>query len=260
MVRENGVFRALLVDAGNTRLKWSWLQDGQRSEQQARVYADDLDKITAAQAILTELLHDAGARRMIVVHVLGDDFSRGVEQLCQLTSCQLSLVSGTTDTYGIKLAYPNPAHLGADRLVGLAAARSLAEYNAAIIIDCGTAVTVDAITADNVHLGGLITPGLGLLQDSLFQRTQAKHMDKSLVDNPQIFTDNTAAAIGSGCLFSLVGTIEGICQRMQDKMAEQPLKIICGGDAVRLHEWLRGDFMLRPAALMDGLQAIAEYE
>ncbi|CAA6826528.1 MAG: Pantothenate kinase type III, CoaX-like (EC [uncultured Thiotrichaceae bacterium] len=260
MVRVDEVFRTLLVDAGNTRLKWSWLQDGQRSEQQARIYADGMDKVSAAQAILTELLHDTDTRRMILVHVLGDDFSHGVEQLCQLIHCQLSLVSGTTATYGIKLAYPNPAHLGADRLVGLAAARSLAGHKAAIIIDCGTAVTVDAITADSVHLGGLITPGLGLLQDALFRRTQAKHMDKSLVDNPQIFTDNTAAAIGSGCLFSLVGTIEGICQRMQDQMTEQPLKIICGGDAARLHEWLRGDFMLRPAALMDGLQAIAEYE
>lgn len=254
------VSRVLLADAGNTRLKWAWLQDGQRSEQQAQAYAEGENSVPAALTILTELLQDTGVQRMILVHVLGDEFSAEVEKLCQSAHCGLSLVSGAAATYGIKLAYPNPAHLGADRLVGLMAARSLAENKAAIIIDCGTAVTVDALTADDVHLGGLITPGLGLLQDSLFRRTKAKHMDRSLVDDPQIFTNNTAAAIGSGCLFALVGTIEGICQRMQDQMAEPPLKIICGGDAARLHEWLRGDFMLRPAALMDGLQAIAEYE
>ncbi len=254
------ICKALLVDAGNTRLKWSWLENGQRSEQQARVYPDSQDEIVSAQAILTELLHDGRVRRVIMVHVLGDAFSRGVEQICQSAGCELSLVSGTSGTYGIKLAYPDPAQLGADRLVGLVAARALAEHKAAIIIDCGTAVTVDALTADSVHLGGLITPGLSLLQDALFQRTKAKHMDTSLVNNPQIFADSTATAIGSGCLFSLVGTIEGICQRMQDEITEQPVKIICGGDALRLHEWLRGEFVLRPTALMDGLQAIAEYD
>ncbi len=239
------ICKTLLVDAGNTRLKWSWLENGQRSEQQARVYPDSRDEIVSAQAILTELLHGGRVRRMIAVHVLGDAFSHGVEQICQSAGCELLLVSGTSRTYGIKLAYPNPAQLGADRLVGLVAARALAEHKAAIIIDCGTAV---------------ITPGLSLLQDVLFRRTKAKHMDTSLVNNPQIFADSTAAAIGSGCLFSLVGTIEGICQRMQDEMTEQPVKIICGGDALRLHEWLLGDFMLRPTALMDGLQAIAEYD
>nr|CAA6809383.1 MAG: Pantothenate kinase type III, CoaX-like (EC [uncultured Thiotrichaceae bacterium] len=259
-MREEITFNTLLVDAGNTRLKWSYLQDGERSEQQASTYAEGMTVVRAAESTLTAILQKSDVQRMVVVHVLGDEFSSALKLFCQSNHCELLLVSSAADTYGIKLAYPNPAHLGADRLVGLAAARALSAGKAAIIVDCGTAVTVDAITADNVHLGGLITPGLNLLQRALFQHTQAKHMDTSLVDDPQIFTDNTAAAIGSGCLFSLVGTIEGICQRMQHQMAEQPLKIICGGDAARLHQWLGDGFVLQPAALMDGLQAIAEYE
>lgn len=250
--------KVLLVDAGNTRLKWAWLAAGQRSEQQAKSYPAGADTIEAAQVIIAELLKEFAVQRLVIVHVLGDLFSAGLQQVCRAHNCELALISSAANTYGIKLAYPNPAHLGADRLVGLAAARALANYKAAIIIDCGTAVTVDALTADGIHLGGLITPGLSLLSDVLIRRTKAKHMDALLFDNPKIFTDNTAAAMGSGCLFSLVGTIEGICQRMQHQMTEQPLKIICGGDAARVHTLLRGDFMLRPAALMDGLQAIAE--
>lgn len=250
----------LLIDAGNTRLKWAWLVDAQRSGQQAESYPADADALDAAQVIIAELLKQSTVQRLVIVHVLGDIFSAGLQQVCRAHHCELALISSAANTYGIKLAYPNPAHLGADRLVGLAAARSLAHNRAAIIIDCGTAVTVDAMTAGSQHLGGLITPGLSLLSDVLIRRTKAKHMDALSFDDPRIFTDNTAAAMGSGCLFSLVGTIEGICQRMQNQMTEQPLKIICGGDAARVHALLHGDFMLRPAALMDGLQAIAEYD
>jgi type III pantothenate kinase len=252
--------KTLLVDAGNTRLKWAELQAGQRAEQQALAYAAGMSADQAALGIITELLEQQSVRRVVLVHVLGDDFSISLQQVCQLKAGKLLVIKSAVNTYGIKLAYPNPAHFGADRLVGLVAARFAAAGRAAIIIDCGTAVTVDALLADGTHLGGLITPGLGLLSDSLIRRTRARHMDTSLFDDPQIFTDNTAAAIGSGCLFSLVGTIEGICQRMQQQMTEVPLKIICGGDAARVHPLLQGDFMLRPAALMDGLQAIAEYD
>lgn len=250
----------LLVDAGNTRLKWAMLRGGQRSGQQALPYTPGMCAGQAALAGMADLLATQTIQRVVVVHVLGDDFAADLTRLCQRKNCDLSLVKSAVNTYGIKLAYPDPAHFGADRLVGLAAARSLAAGGAAIMIDCGTAVTVDALLADGTHPGGLITPGLGLLSDALIQRTQAKHMNRSLFDDPQIFTNNTAAAIGSGCLFSLAGTIDGICQRMQQQMTTTPLKIICGGDAARVHPLLRGDFILRPAALMDGLQAIAEYE
>lgn len=250
----------LLLDAGNSRLKWSVLQAGRRTQQQALAYPKGVSADQAAPGIIAELLATHPVQRVVLVHVLGDDFSQRAAHICQLKAVELQVVKSAANTYGIKLAYSKPAHFGADRLVGLAAARFLAAGQDAIFIDCGTAVTVDGLLADGTHLGGLIAPGLGLLSDSLIQRTQARHMDTSLFDDPQIFTDNTAAAIGSGCLFALAGSIEGICQRMQQQMATTPLKIICGGDAVRVHPLLQGEFLLRPAALIDGLQAIAEYD
>ncbi|MEZ5535175.1 MAG: type III pantothenate kinase [Thiolinea sp.] len=248
---------SLLIDAGNTRLKWATLQAGLRSEQQAESYPAGRRADQAALHIIDQLLSDLAVKRVVLVHVLGDDFSAALQQICQDKACQLTLINSAVSTYGIKLAYPNPAHFGADRLVGLVAARSLAAGRAAIIVDCGTAVTIDGLLADGTHPGGLITPGLGLLSDALIQRTRARHMDSSLFDDPQIFTDNTAAAIGSGCLFSLAAGIEGICQRMQQQMTDKPLKIICGGDAMRIYPLLQDEFVLRPEALMDGLQVIA---
>ncbi|MEZ5448460.1 MAG: type III pantothenate kinase [Thiolinea sp.] len=77
-------------------------------------------------------------------------------------------------------------------------------------MDAGTAVTVDAVQANGTHLGGLILPGLQLLGDALVRRTQASHMSAALLDDPQIFTNNTLQGMGSGCLFALVGALEGI--------------------------------------------------
>ena len=84
-------------------------------------------------------------------------------------------------------------------------------------------------------------------------------MAASVFEHPTVFADNTIQAIGSGCLYTLVGAIEGICQRMQQKMSEKPVNIICGGDAAQVHALFsdKGNFRLEPAALMTGLWVIA---
>ncbi len=237
-----------------------------RTSQQARAYAGlaavpgavhHLQALLAAQA---DLQLESALKRVVLVHVLGEEFAEQASRVCQQAGIPLTLVKSSQQAYGIQVAYPNPAHLGADRWVGLLAARSLAAGKAAIIIDCGTAVTVDALQADGVHRGGLILPGLRLLADALARRTQAKHMAESLFSNPQIFTNNTAQAMGSGCLFGLVGAIEGICARMQAELREPVQVIICGGDAELLHTHLQLEHILSPDALMEGLQYIAEQE
>ncbi|MGB0849529.1 MAG: type III pantothenate kinase [Thiolinea sp.] len=252
----------LLVDAGNTRLKWLWVNEGDFHEQsqQAETYAVGESPQDGALRVLEALLNQYQPEKVTLVHVLGAEFSHVLGIVCRRLGCELQLVKAGHEVAGIRSAYANPAHFGADRLVALIAARFFAQNSPAIIIDCGTAVTVDAVLPDGQHLGGLILPGLQLLSDALIQRTQAKHMSDPVFEAPVVFADNTAQGMGSGCLFSLTGAIEGICQRMCDEMSDNPqsvMKIICGGDAARVHKHLTGDFRLEPAALMTGLCVIA---
>ena len=249
----------LLIDAGNSRLKWASLDVGQRSPQQALAYGNHSPPAGALQHLQT-LLSQQTVEHIILVHVLGSAFTEALTAFCAQVAVRLSLVQSDAGTYGIEVAYPNPAHFGADRFVGLLAARKLLGAQAVIMIDCGTAVTIDALQADGKHLGGLILPGLQLLSDSLIRRTQAAHMSATPFDDPQVFNDNTLQAMGSGCLFSLVGALEGICARMQAQMSESAQVLLCGGDTELLSKHLRLEHQAYPDALMDGLQYVAEQE
>lgn len=249
----------LLIDAGNSRLKWASLSQGQRSPQQALAYGESAPQAGALQH-LQLLLSQQAIEHIVLVHVLGHAFTEALESWCAQVAVGLTLVQSRAGAYGIEVAYPNPAQFGADRFVGLLAARKLLGQQAAIIIDSGTAVTIDAIQADGQHLGGLILPGLQLLSDALIRRTQSAHMSATPFDDPHVFNDNTLQAMGSGCLFSLVGALEGICSRMQAQMFEPARILLCGGDTELLSAHLRLEHQACPDALMDGLQYVAEQD
>lgn len=249
----------LLIDAGNSRLKWSSLSQGQRSPQQALAYGSHAPQVGALEH-LQMLLTEQAVEQVVLVHVLGATFAEAVEALCTQLAVPLTLVQSRAGAYGVEVVYPNPAHFGADRFVGLLAARKRLGQQAAIIIDAGTAVTIDALQADGQHLGGVILPGLQLLSDALIRRTQAVHMSATPFAQPKVFNDNTLQGMGSGCLFSLVGALEGICSRMQAQMPEPAKILLCGGDTALLSEHLRLAHQACPDALMEGLQYVVEQD
>lgn len=243
----------LLVDAGNSRLKWSTLDAaGNLSTQQALAYGD-----RPALASFLDLL-DAypNVRRMTLVHVLTQLFADSVQEACAQRGVHLHSVRSVACAYGITNGYQNPVALGADRFVGLVAAHRQAAGLASIVIDCGTAITLDAVESDGRHLGGLILPGLQLSADALIARAQGR-LSLSF-EHPSVFADSTSIAIGSGCLFGVVGAIEGICTRMQHRLSAPVLRVLTGGDAEHLRSWLPGDYHVQPDLLMHGLGYITE--
>lgn len=245
----------LLVDAGNSRLKWSELDAaGNTSAQQALAYGER--PALAAFMDLLDAYPDVG--HITLVHVLTRLFADSVQEACTQRGINLHSVRSVSCAYGITNGYQNPASLGADRFVGLVASHRLAGGHASIVIDCGTAITVDAVESDGRHLGGLILPGLQLSADALIARAQGR-LSLSF-EHPGIFADATGRAIGSGCLFGLVGAIEGICSRMQHAMSAPLLRVLTGGDAAHLRSWLQGDYLLQPDLLMQGLRYITEQE
>lgn len=245
----------LLVDAGNSRLKWSELDvAGNISAQQARAYAD-----RPALAVFIELLDTyPDVKHITLVHVLTHLFEESVQEACLERGVGLHIVRSVESAYGIISGYQYPANLGADRFVGLVAAHHMAGEKACIVVDCGTAVTIDAVEKDGRHLGGLILPGLQLSADALIARAQNR-LSLSF-EHPGIFADGTARAIGSGCLFGLVGAIEGICTRMQHAISAPLLRVLTGGDAEHLRPWLPGDCLVQPDLLMRGLRYITEQQ
>jgi type III pantothenate kinase len=242
----------LLVDAGNSRLKWSELSgSGVLSTQYAQAYGD-----RPALAVFIDLLERyPKVTHITLVHVLTQLFADSIQTLCTERGIALHKVRSKAQGYGIQSGYQEPTRLGTDRFVGLVAAHQLARPQPCIVIDCGTAVTLDAIDTQGQHLGGVIFPGLQLSADALIARAQGK-LSVAFDENMTVLADHTSQAIGSGCLFALVGAIEGISARMQTAFTQPAKRILTGGDATNLQPWLQGDYQIETDLLMQGLRYI----
>ena len=253
----------LLVDAGNSRLKWAMINEGKRSQQMAQDYSKH-----NADQLLIEQLSKKQVSKLIVVSVLGDQFAKKIQGYCRQYTIELSIIHSQLEAYGIKNSYEEPQRLGGDRFVGMIAAHHLRPDQHCITISCGTAVTIDAITAQGEHLGGLILPGLQQFSDRLIKKTALLTSEKT--KKISLFANNTADALASGRIFGLVEAINGISSRMEGKLLkinhlegkQQTMHsvqtIICGGDAETLHPYLSESVQREDDWLMQGLQVIAD--
>jgi len=129
---------------------------------------------------------------------------------------------------GMPIRIDTPAELGADRIVNAVAAYAK-HPSALIVIDLGTAITFDCISAAGEYLGGAIAPGIAISLDALGQRTaRLPRVDISTPPATAIGT-NTTTAIKSGVLFGYGGMVEGMVARLKEEMAPAVVKVIATG-------------------------------
>jgi len=132
---------------------------------------------------------------------------------------------------GMPILYENPAEVGADRIVnGVAAYEKFGRGagRALIVVDFGTATTLDAITAQGEYLGGAICPGVQISADALFQR--AARLPRIDVRKPaRIVGRTTVGAMESGLFYGYVGMVEGLVRRMTDELGGSAISVATGG-------------------------------
>ena len=135
-------------------------------------------------------------------------------------------IDHTTDT-GVPILYDPPADVGADRIVDAVAA--VHKYGApCIVVDFGTATTFDAIDSKGQYLGGVITPGITISSDALFER--AARLPRVEIKRPRSVTgSSTVGAIQSGLYYGYVGLVDGILRRMMEELDGSPRVVATGG-------------------------------
>ncbi len=135
-------------------------------------------------------------------------------------------VDHTTDT-GLTIRYLPPGDVGADRIVNSVAA--IARYGApCIVVDFGTATTFDAVTAEGEYLGGVITPGIIISAEALFQR--AARLYRVEIRRPDsVIGQTTASSMQSGLYYGYIGLVDGILKRMIAELGGQARVIATGG-------------------------------
>lgn len=158
--------------------------------------------------------------------------------------------------FGLKIKYTPPENLGADRIV--AAFAAVQKYGKpCLICDFGTATTIDAVNSDGEYLGGIITPGIKTLADSLHLKT-SKLPPVKLKKPPRVIGNSTVASIQSGVFFGYIGLVEGIIQRMIDELKDLPYVVATGGFASLIADDVEYIETVDENLLIEGLRMIYE--
>jgi len=214
----------LLVDIGNTRIKSAWCVDGRLRDWPS--LATRADAVFAGWP--TEHL-DVGPQRVLVSNVAGAGIAGQLAEFVHARwNLEAEFVRPVRERCGLRTRYREPARLGIDRwLAALAAWRE--RQGAVCVIDIGTALTADIVTADGEHLGGLIAPGLELMRTSLTQGTA--ELDCEAIAPVPGFADNTADAISLGCTLAVAGLLRQVRERlaMQVNCADAAWYLTGGG-------------------------------
>jgi type III pantothenate kinase len=196
----------LLVDAGNTRIKWAVAAPG--------AGLGDWELADAAPhaelAAMAGAWRAAGVKRALVANVAGAAVRERIAQALP-EGIDVEWFAATLERAGLRNGYRNPGQLGCDRFAAAIGARALAPGQDLVVATCGTATTVDAVSREGVFIGGMILPGLGLMASSLARNTAQLPQVAPGAAPPPVFGDNTDDAIVSGILSAQAGAIERAC-------------------------------------------------
>ena len=206
----------LLIDAGNTRVKWALLAaatyaGGSCDPALLGKWEDSGVVERDALGQLVELWRGRQVARVLLSNVAGENMRSQLDQVLLRTfgarPIAIEWFRSAPELAGVRNGYRNPLQLGADRFASAIGAHALYPGEALVVATCGTATTVDAITPDGLFLGGMILPGLGLMASSLAKSTAQLPQVGSRVEIVTPFADNTADAIVSGCVAAQTGAI-----------------------------------------------------
>jgi type III pantothenate kinase len=234
----------LLVDIGNSRLKWAVEQAG-LIRQGAGI---DYRQVNLRDQLQRAWLLLPPPRKLAIASVAAPRMMDDVIELASSLWPALELVTPVTEAvaFGVKNAYRQPEKLGIDRWLALLGAHRHYPGHCCVV-DCGTAITVDVIDASGRHLGGLISPGLVSMKKALAADTAA------LGFNPLHYSaglaDTTAAGIDNGTLLAAAGLIEAVLHR-QDESCQL---ILSGGDAVSIAAQLLSPCLVDAELVFKGL-------
>jgi len=244
----------LLIDIGNTRIKWARLEQGTLQPQSASPHAD----WTAQKFVDTLGPACVDAQRVWVSNVAGPRMVQVVrEGLRQVRQVEPEFVTSTATAGGVRNAYSQPAQLGVDRWLAIIGAHAL-ERGPVCVVSVGTAMTIDGVDASGQHLGGVIVPGPDLMMSSLLQNTSdLADRAKQGSTSRGLFADNTLGAIRQGAKHAAAALVERAVAVMREQLNDQPQLLLTGGGSARLEQALTLPYRPVPDLVLQGLRVLA---
>lgn len=237
----------LVIDAGNSRIKWgrhtgdAWLEKGW-------IATRDVGRLSETWAKLEIPV------KVVASNVAGAKVRGEIERACQGWPVAVEWVGAVESQCGVSNNYQRPEQLGPDRWAALIAAWNMV-HGGCVVVNAGTAVTVDALSDAGVFLGGAIVPGLQAMRRALADSTTAIAVAEGQY---HAFPDNTADAVYTGALMALAGAVEQMRAALARELGGEAACILSGGDADLLLPLLSGKTMKVDNLVMEGLVRIAK--
>lgn len=267
----------LLVDIGNTRVKWARLVDGQMGKQHAAANAgwtsaDYARRVVGrgwgrnaprAQADTTPRSPGADshigttpANRIIVSSVAGNDVNRAFTDAAHKAGAPTpEFVTSEREAAGITTDYIDPWRLGVDRFVAAIGAFHLASGQPVCVVNIGTAMTIDLVDGSGRHRGGAIVPGPALMVSSLL--TQTNGIRVRATGGPDgangMFARTTRNAIGEGARYAAAGVIDRAIEESRLLVGNKPLVLLTGGGSADIKPLIRSTCVSLPDLVLHGL-------
>ncbi|MCB1777082.1 MAG: type III pantothenate kinase [Candidatus Competibacteraceae bacterium] len=240
----------LLADVGNSRIKWV-IWDAGDFQQRGQASHIEGNWVDVLEGQWLELIRPT---RVLIVSVAGPEARAALAHWVQRAwGIEAEFVISAAAACGIRNSYAEPERMGADRWVAMIAAHVLTNQDC-YIVDCGTAVTIDALAADGQHLGGVIVPGMWLMREALYRETRQIPPE---FGDARLFGQNTRDGVWGGALYAVASAIDGITERMIARHGPG-VRLLTGGDAETVLPHLRAEYRWEPELIFAGLRVIAD--
>jgi type III pantothenate kinase len=243
----------LLIDLGNSRIKWAVAEGAELRERGAAHYAGR--RLTDVLETMVRI--DGSLRQGLVASVAGRGVNRELVSWFQRRyRLEPSFVHAQAAGFGIVNAYPEPDRMGADRWAALIGARRRTS-DAVSVVDCGTAITVDFLNHHGQHLGGLIGPGILTMRRALYGATAGIPDEGEGAVTP-LATD-TRSAVTAGTLYAAAAFVDRVHAEVEREQAGPLPCLITGGDAPLLQPLLQARSEWARDLVLEGLACILHW-
>ena len=247
----------LAIDIGNTNLVMGCFRDD-KILFKARIATDPIRTSDQYGVEIKNMLEAYGVKRSdiddcIISSVVPPVFNSVRTGVIKIIGKQPMVVGPGLKT-GLNIHVDVPSQVGSDRIVIAVAA--LAEYKAPLLLmDLGTATTIEAVEPDNVYLGGVIIPGVRVSLDALTSR--AAQLPGISLDRPkQVIGKNTVDCMRSGMMYGTAAMIDGLVERMEEELGHRCTLIATGGLAQFIAPLCKREIILDKDLLLKGLNII----
>jgi type III pantothenate kinase len=245
----------LLVDIGNTRVKWARLVRGKVGRQHAAAHLNWTEKDFERRV----LAGNPRPSRILVSSVAGERVNRLFRRAARAaTGVSPEFLATPRSAAGVTTMYSEPWRLGVDRFVSSVGARHLARGRAVCAVNIGTAMTLDLVDEQGRHRGGAIIPGPQLMVLSLLANTDGiLRRARGTASGRSFFARNTRGALEQGARYAAAAVIDRAVSEAKQLLGKAPLVLVAGGAARHIGPLLRSRHRVVPDLVLRGLAVLA---